>query len=112
MNTIPASEIVNVLPGVLAAGGAALDINGLFLTNSTRPPLGQVLQFPDEVAVGQYFGAASNEAALATIYFDGFNNADAAPGNLLITQYPQSAVAAFLRGGNISALSLSALQSL
>lgn len=112
MSTIPASAIVNVIPGVLAAGGAALDINGLFLTNSTRPPIGSVLQFPNEAAVATYFGPGSNEDLLATVYFGGFNGAQASPGNLLFAQYPLAAVAAYLRGGNISALALSALQSI
>lgn len=112
MNTIPASAIVNVIPGVLAAGGAALDINGLFLTNSNRAPIGAVLQFPDETAVEDFFGLGSNEASLATVYFDGFEGADASPGNLLFAQYNTAAVDAYIRGGNISALSLAALQSI
>lgn len=111
MNTIPASQLVNVLPGVLQAGGAALDLNGLFLTNSTRVPIGTVAQFPDEVAVESYFGPGE-ETDLAIIYFNGFLNATAAPGNLLFAQYNQSAVAAFVRGGNVSSLSLTQLQGL
>ena len=35
MATIPASQIVKVLPGVLAAGGNGLDLNGLMLTDGS-----------------------------------------------------------------------------
>jgi hypothetical protein len=112
MSTIPASEIVNVIPGVLTAGGAALDLNGLMLTTSIRPPIGTVQQFPDADSVSDYFGPASAEAALATIYFEGYTNATASPGNLLFAQYPALAVAAYLRGGDISALTLAQLQAI
>lgn len=112
MSTIPASEIVNVIPGVLAAGGAALDLNGLMLTTSIRPPIGSVLQFPNSPTVEDFFGPGSDEALLATIYFGGYNNATASPGNLLFAQYPQVAVVAYLRGGDISSLTLSQLQAI
>lgn len=112
MSTIPASAIVNVTPGVLAAGGAALNLNGLMLTNSFRPPIGSVVAFPDATTTANFFGANSTEAALASVYFGGYNGSTAAPGNLLFAQYPAAAVAAYLRGGNISALSLAALQSI
>lgn len=112
MSTIPASEIVNVIPGVLDAGGAALDLNGLMLTTSIRPPIGSVQQFPDAQSVSDFFGPSSAEAALAAIYFNGYANATAAPGNLLFAQYPQSAVAAYLRSGKVSGLTLAQLQSI
>src|SRR5262249_15990392 len=112
MSTIPASELVNVLPGVLEAGGSALDLNGLMLTTSIQVPIGTVQQFPDAVSVQNYFGPSSHEASLATIYFNGFDGATAAPGNLLFAQYPASAVAAYLRGGNISGLTLAQLQTI
>ena len=38
--TIPASQIVQVTPGVLGTGGTGLTLNGLFLTNNTTPPIG------------------------------------------------------------------------
>jgi len=112
MSTIPASEIVNVIPGVLDAGGAALDLNGLMLTTSIRPPIGSVQQFPDADSVSDYFGPSSDEASLATIYFEGYNNATASPGNLLFAQYPEAAVAAYLRSGNVSGLTLAQLQGI
>lgn len=112
MTTIPASELVNVTPNVLSAGGSALDLNGLFLTTSTRPPIGSVVQFPNQDEVSDYFGPSSDEAALAAVYFQGFNNSNDTPGNILFAQYPTAPVAAFLRGGDISGLTLTELQGL
>lgn len=100
MSTIPAKDIVSVVPGVLPAGGSALDMIGLFLTTSTRAPIGQVLAFANDTDVGDYFGVSSDEKNLATIYFNGFDNSHKKPGSLLFAQYPQAAVAAWLRGGN------------
>jgi len=112
MATIPAKKFVNVTPATLAAGGSALDLNGLVLSTSTRVPSGTVDSFPNQAAVSSFFGPASKEAAVAGVYFGGFTNSSVKPGAILFTQYNQAAVAAYLRGGNISALSLSALQAL
>jgi hypothetical protein len=112
MSTIPASEIATVSPAVLAAGGSAFDVVGLMLTTSLRPPIGQVLRFPDEPSVSSYFGAGSAEALAAAIYFQGFDGASKIPGEVLFAQYNAAAVAAFLRGGNVSALTISQLQAI
>ena len=112
MSTIPASQIVSVLPSVLGAGGSALDLNGLVLTESTQPPIGSVLSFPTALAVASYFGASSKEATIASRYFAGFAGATATPGAILFAQYPGSAVAAYLRSASVASLSLSQLQAL
>jgi len=111
-NSIPASQIVQIVPEVLAAGGSALVMNGAMLSASTRVPLGTFLSFPTATAVGNYFGPTSTEAVDANVYFAGFTNSQKLPGALLITQYPQTSVGAYLRGGNISSLSLTQLQAL
>lgn len=110
MATIPAKDIVQVNPGVLPAGGSALDMIGLMLTSSSRPPLGQVLQFAGSADVATYFGPASQEAALATIYFSGFDNSHKKPGSLFFAQYNPGSVDAFLRGGSVAGLTLAQLQ--
>jgi hypothetical protein len=111
MSSIPSQEIVNTQGTVLAAGGAGLQFNGLFLTNNTRVPIGTVMQFGSLAAVQQYFGASSVFAARAAVYFTGPANATQTPQGLLVTQYPSTNVAAYLRGGNISALPLATLQT-
>ena len=111
MTTIPGSDLVNVVPSVLSAGGNSLDIIGLMITNGTRVPIGQVLPFASAAAVQSYFGGGTTEASLALNYFGGFTGATKVPASLLFAQYNQSAVAAYLRGGDISALPLANLQA-
>jgi len=92
MSTIPFSEVVSVVPSVLSAGGQAVDLNGLMLTQNAYAPNGQILQFSDAAGVQQYFGASSDEAQLATIYFNGYQNGTQLPGSLLMARYPETAI--------------------
>lgn len=109
---IPASAIVNVTPNVIDAGGSGLDLIGLMLTNSTRTPVGSVVPFASLADVGSYFGTTSTEYTLAAIYFAGYNGSAIKPASLLFYQYPATAVPAYLRGGNVSTLTLAQLQAL
>lgn len=111
MATIPAKDIVTVVPGVLSAGGSALDMVGIILTESTRAPIGQVPFFANATDVGNYFGPSSTEASLAAIYFLGFDNSNKKPGSLGFAQYNTAAVSGYLRGGTVN-LSLTQLQGL
>jgi hypothetical protein len=108
--TVSANLFVATNPSVLGAGGADLVLSGLFLTNSTRVPIGSVAQFSDSDSVQNYFGAGSTEAAMAQVYFAGWSNSLQKPANMIFAQYPSTAVAAYLRGGNISAITLATLQ--
>lgn len=110
MPSIPASQLVNVTPGVLGVGGATQDLVGLILTDATRVPIGSVLSFPDQASVAAYFGASSTEASVATNYFLANDNSLTKPGALLFAQYNGSAVAAYLRGGSLAGVSLATLQ--
>lgn len=112
MSTIPASAIVNVLPNVISPGGSAIAMNGLILDNSNRVPNGSVLSFPSAAAVSAYFGAGSVMASAAAVYFNGYAGATVLPSALLVTNYPQNAVSAFERGGNVSGFTLTQLQAL
>lgn len=108
---IPASQIVQVNPGVLAAAGSAIDLNGVILTNSPFPPIGSVVPFATAADVGAYFGLDSLEYESALVYFNGPDNATRLPGLLYFAQYPTAPVGAFLRGGAL-ALSLADLKAL
>lgn len=110
--TIPANAIVNVQPNVLAATGSALDLNGLLLTTSDRVPIGTVLSLASIAAVDDYFGATSEEAERADKYFNGFEGSTLKPGAMLFAQYNQTAVSAWLRGGDVSSMTLAELQAL
>jgi hypothetical protein len=122
MATIPASAVARVLPQVLAAGGNALQFNGLFLTTNPRVPTiqtaqggqpGTVLSFPnDGSSVANYFGGSANEVTAANVYFLGFDTSTQKPGALLFARFPASAIAAFLRGGNAASLTLAQIQAL
>jgi hypothetical protein len=114
MAAIPASQIVNVNPGVVSAGGTALALSGLLLTTSTRVPIGTVASFPTAAAVATYFGGASVEAAEANVYFAGFDNSAAKPGAMLFAQYPTLAqgVPAWVRGASVATMTLAQLQAL
>lgn len=112
MPTIPVSEVVRITPNVLPAGGDAVALSGLVLTTSIRVPIGQVLSFSSPDAVGAFFGEDSAERRNADIYFDGFEGATKRPGAMLFAQYNTVDVAAYLRGGNISGLTLTQLQAL
>ncbi len=110
--SIPASEIVNVIPNVIGTGGNGLDVIGLFLTQSTRVPIGSVLSFGSQPAVASFFGPSSPEASAATRYFGSFNGATASPGAILFSQYAATDVAAWIRSGSLASLSLTQLQTL
>lgn len=112
MATIPASAIVEVSPDVLAAGGTALDLNGLVLTTNSQVPMASIQSFVDATAVGDYFGSATTEKTIADKYFGGFKGSTKKPGALLFAQYNTAAVAAYLRGGDISAMTVAQLQAL
>lgn len=112
MSTIPASQIVSVIPSVIGAGGSALDLIGIFLTTSTRPPIGSLVALSTAAAVASYFGPGTAEAIAASAYFSGYDTSTVKPASLLFAQYPTAAVGAFVRGGSLAALTLTQLQAL
>ena len=111
-NTIPASFYVGVTPGVISAGQPGITMSELMLTTSTRVPIGQILATTSLAGVQGYFGALSVEATEGGVSFAGFNGATASPSTLLFAQYPIANVGAYLRGGNISSLTLAQLQAI
>lgn len=112
MATIPASQLVQVLPNVLSAGGSALVLNGLVLTQNARVPAGQVLSFAnDGSSVAEFFGASADEVSVADRYFGGYNISTKKPSSILFAQYNSTAVAAWLRGGPVDVLTLAELKA-
>jgi hypothetical protein len=113
MSTIPVNTVVSVQPNVLGTGGSAVDTIGLVCTQSTRVPIGTVAPFPNATSVGDFFGLASHEYNCAEVYFQGFDNSNVKPGSVLFAQYNGAVpVAAYLRGGDIAAEGLTALQQI
>lgn len=109
---IPASQLVNVIPSVLSPGGNPLSLNAVFLTESTRVPVGTVQAFAALEDVQDFFGPSSIEATLAGVYFNGFSNASSLPSVLYFAQYNDAAVGAYLRSGSFEGVTLAALQEL
>ena len=110
MGTIPASNFVNITPGVEGLAGAGLAMIGLDLTNSTRVPIGSVVPLSSPIAVQSYFGPNTTQSNGAGYYFAGFNNSDIKPASMLFAQYPTAAVQAWARGATLG-VSLSTLQT-
>lgn len=107
---IPLTKDVQINPGVLAAGGNAVDLNGLILTQSSYAPVGNVATFSTKEDVAKYFGSASDEYAMAAIYFSGYDNSTKNPGKLLFAQYNTVPVSAWLRSGSMAAVTLDQLK--
>ena len=110
--SIPASNIVQVNPGVLDAGGQALVANGLMLSADPATPIGQALPFGNALDVAAYYGATSPEATLANVYFAGFDNATLLPSLLYFAQYNAAAVGGWVRSGSLAGMTLAQLQAL
>lgn len=103
-------EDVQINPGVLPAGGSAVDLNGLILTDSQYAPVGSVPSFANKEDVGRYFGFTSTEYGMAAIYFNGYDGSTKKPGSLLFAQFNEAAVSAWLRSGSLSDMTLDQLQ--
>lgn len=111
MSTIPASQIVSVVPNVLSPGGRALDIVAVILTTNPQVPVGAVQPFSSAADVGAYFGLSSAEYAIAPNYFNGFDNSNIKPSKVYFAQYHPAAVAGYLRGGSLSGVPLATLKA-
>lgn len=111
--SIPASDIVQVNPGVVGTGGNPLALNGVILTKSTLVPTSAAISFASADSVSAFFGPASDEYALAQTYFLGFDNSTKKPGTLYFAPYVDTGGrAAWLQSGSLAGLSLTDLQAL
>lgn len=110
--SIPASQLVDVVPSVLPAGGTALDLVATILTQSHRPEIGTVKRFTSPADVGSYFGLASTEYSMAAQYFTGFTGATKTPAALNFAQYAEAAVPSYVHGASIASLGVAGLDAL
>ncbi|MCU4576131.1 DUF3383 domain-containing protein [Acinetobacter courvalinii] len=111
MNTIPANQLVNVLPSVVGTGGSALSLNGVFLTTNESLPAKSVTPFATKDDVKTYFGVESDEYAAAAIYFKGFDGSNVKPGKIYFATYLATDVEAWTRGNSLN-LNLAQLKAL
>ncbi|PHM63959.1 phage protein [Xenorhabdus stockiae] len=101
MNTIPASDIVSVLPGVVGTGGNPLALNALFITKQTPNAMLGVKAFGDAEQVADIFGTKSKEHEAAQVYFAGFVGSTAQPETLYIASMMTSDQPAKLVGSKM-----------
>ena len=97
--SIPANQLVNVIPGVISAGGNPLAFNGVILSENLLLPAGNPSSFSTALDVADYFGATSLEAKMAEVYFTGYTNSTQIPTALLMARYPAANIGAFIVGG-------------
>jgi hypothetical protein len=111
LRSIPASQIVSVIPSVMSAGGSPLSFNGVFLTKNANVPIGEVLPFSSASSVAGFFGETSKEYQAASIYFQGFDGSHIKPGQIFFYKYNTADAAAFLRGASVADMKLADLQA-
>jgi hypothetical protein len=87
-------------------------MNGVFLTQNTLVPTGEVLSFVSAEEVSAFFGPASEEYALAQIYFLGYDNSTIKPGTIIFAPFNLTARAAWVQGGSLEGMTLTQLQAL
>ena len=102
--TIPASQLVDITPRVIGGGLSGLAFVGTFLSKNASLPTATAVPFYSQKAVGEYFGTASDEYALAGNYFLGDSNSSRKPDVLWFYRYVDTATAAFLRGTTVGSL--------
>jgi len=111
VSNIPISQIVQINPRVIGAGGAQGSLDGLLVTQSAGVPVGQLLTFFNASDVSDYFGPASSEYAAAQVYFAGIIDGGQQPASLNIGRYALDATGAAVFGATLN-LSLAQLQAL
>lgn len=112
MATIPISQIVSILPGVIGAGGAASRLVGVVLTQDTSIPPGQPKTFFTATDTANWFGPSAGATTAGNNYFPGVVNGGQLPYSLTFARYAASAAPAGSYGGVLSGMTLAQLQAL
>ncbi len=107
--SIPVNNVVRVNPAVISAGGDALDLNTVVLTDKSVYP---VKQYPSAQDVGQVFGFDSDQYKFAQCYFDGYVGSTIKPASLFIARYNMVDASAKLIGASVKNLDLEELKEI
>jgi len=110
--TINVDSLISTSAGVVKPSGDGLQFNGLLITENTQLPVAQFLTLNTLLQVQDYFGSSSAEASIAAIYFNSFDNSTKIPNALNFYHHANAARSAFLRGGDMSAVTLVALKAM
>ena len=107
--SIPASEIVTVLPSVLGAGGTAMALNAVIISDDVKFV---AKEYSNADAVGNDYGTTSDKYKFAQIYFNGFTGSTVKPSALFISKYSAVNSAAKLTGASLRSMSLNQLKAI
>lgn len=107
--SIPASEIVTVLPSVLGAGGTAMALNAVIISDDVKFV---AKEYSNADAVGNDYGTTSEKYKFAQIYFNGFTDSTVKPSALFISKYSAVDSTAKLTGASLRSMSLDQLKAI
>lgn len=111
MSTIPVSQIVQIVPGVVGAGGAPSRLTGVVVTQDTSILPGQYLDTYTAQSVADWFGPNAPETTVANNYFPGIVNGGQLPYDLVFCRYSSVATPASVYGAQLK-LTLAQLKAL
>ena len=110
--TIPISQVVDIVPGVVGTGGNPLSLNAVVVSSNTAMiPTSALLEFASSDDVAEYFGSVSIERTIADKYFAGYDNSFKKPGMLYFAGYAKTATSAWLRGVSLAGMTLDQLKT-
>lgn len=112
MSTIPISQVVQMVPGVIAGGGTPSKLSGMVMSEDASIAPGQILQFFDALDVSNWFGPSAPETVMANMYFPGIVNGGQLPFVLKFASVATAPTSAGVFGAALSTLTLSQLQAL
>lgn len=101
--SIPASDIVNILPAALSAGGNSLSLNSVVFAADAKLP---IKEYFDEDAVGDDHGKESKAFKFAQTYFNGFKGSTIKPNSIFIAEYVTAEKSALLIGRSLRSTQL------
>ena len=111
--TIPISQVVQVLPGVIGAGGTPSRLSGLVVSqDNSLAPSQAPKQFFTAADVSSWFGPNAPETTIANNYFPGTVNAGQLPYVLKFMGYALTASPAGSYGAQLGNMTLAQLQAL
>lgn len=112
MSTIPISQVVQILPGVIAGGGQASKLSGMIVTKDTSIPPSQIKSFFTAQDVSNWYGPNAPETVMANQYFPGIVNAGQLPFVLKFARFADADTPAQVFGAQLTGMTLAQLQAL
>lgn len=112
VKSIPASDLVSIVPGVIGTGGSPLSLNAVYITKSNPDAALPFQTFSAADSVANVFGNTSQEYKAAQIYFNGFDNCTILPKTLFIAVMQASITSAKLVGGEVPTRTASKLKNI